>query len=118
MEEVLGLERGGAAVLGDLRLDAADHGRVVLGVEVDVRDAEEQGVHEEGFAFGAGGLAFKRAGEGDEAGGHLVLEVGDVGLLAADADLRAAFAAGGLFALETEHVVHGVLAPVVVLGVG
>ena len=118
MKEIRRLELGGAAVLVDLGLDARDHGRVVRRVEVDVGDAHEQGVHEEGFALDAGGLAFKRAGQGDELGGHFVLEVGDVGLLAADADLRAAFAAGGLFALETEHVVHGVLAPVVVLGVG
>jgi len=106
VEEVFGAV-GVRAAGGDGRAqDAVAHRRQVLGIEIDVGDGHEQRVHEERLDLGVGGLAVDGAGEGDHRRGDVVLQVGGFGGLAANADLGAAFAAGGLFALETEHA-HG-----------
>ncbi len=108
VEEIFGAV-GVRAAGGDGRAqDAVAHGGQVLGIEIDVGDGHEQRVHEERLDLGVGGLAVDGAGEGDHRRGDVVLQVGRFGGLAANAHLGAAFAAGGLFALETEHA-HGLL---------
>jgi len=106
VEQVFGPVGVGAAGGGGRMQDAIAHRGQILGIEVDVGDAHEQRVHEERLGLGVGGLAVHRAGEGDHRRGDFILEVGDFGRFAADALPGAAFAAGGLFALETEHA-HG-----------
>ena len=106
VEEIFGAV-GVRAAGGDGRVqDAVAHRGQIRGIEIDVGDAHEQRVHEQRLDLDVGGLAVHGAGEGDQGGGDVVLQVGGFGGLAAHALLGAAFAAGGLFALETEHA-HG-----------
>ena len=89
---------------------AVDQGLNGVGVKVDVGDGGEETLDEELVELvGAGNLpVLNGAGQRHERAGELILQVGDLGGLAAGAGLHgAAGAADGLFALKTKHLGHG-----------
>jgi len=103
----LGLdERGQGLALGH---GFVDQGHEVGGVEIDVGQRGEHGLGEEAAGFQRHGHAFGLGGHGGlgQAGQGVdkeILQIGDVGLLAANAHFVATKAFGGLFALVAKHM--------------
>ncbi len=87
-------------------LDGRDLGPQVRAVEVDVAQGGEHGPDDHAVGLGGGLLAVQGLRQGHEGACQLILQQGSFCGLSADSGRSgAAFAARGLLALETEHLV-------------
>jgi hypothetical protein len=73
-------------------------------IEADIGDGGEQTFHHQLGVSSGDFLPLVGEGEINQGKGQVILQIGCVGTFAAGTGNGAAFAADGLFALETEHV--------------
>ena len=103
----------GAAIGGQRRLFPADDFNLPADgflVEINIGQGGEQSLNHRPVGGGGGGVGVRCPGQANQSPGELILQIGNMGTLAADTGLsHTAAASGGLLALITKHwVIHPV----------